>query len=138
MKLFAPILIGSIIATAGVAYAGEKRSKDDKYIIEKVGEPKSCITRSQIRSTDVIDDRTIDFKMRNGDIYRNNLPNKCSGLRFEEAFSYRTSTDRLCNVDIIRVLDNTAGRIDTRGACGLGRFQEITKTKREKAEKSES
>ncbi len=138
MKLFAPILIGSIIATAGVAYAGEKRSKDDKYIIEKVGEPKSCITRSQIRSTDVIDDQTIDFKMRNGDIYRNNLPNKCSGLRFEEAFSYRTSTNRLCNVDIIRVLDNTAGRIDTRGACGLGRFQEITKTKREKAEKSEN
>ncbi|WP_108811218.1 hypothetical protein [Sphingorhabdus sp. Alg231-15] len=138
MKLLVPALIGAAIATTGVAYAGEKRSKDDKYIIEKVGEPKSCINRSQIRSTDVIDDKTIDFKMRNGDIYRNNLPNKCSGLRFEEAFSYRTSTNRLCNVDIIRVLDSTAGRIDTRGACGLGRFQEITKTKREKAEKNES
>lgn len=131
MKLFAPILIGSILAATGVAYAGEKRSKDDKYLIEKVGEPKTCIMRSQIRSTDVVDDQTIDFKMRNGDIYRNKLPNKCSGLGFEESFSYRTSTNRLCNVDIIRVLDNTAGRIETRAACGLGKFQEITKTKRE-------
>ncbi len=138
MKLLAPILMGSILTVAGAAYAGEKRSKDDRYIIEKIGEPKSCIIRSQIRSTDVIDDRTIDFKMRNGDIYRNTLPNKCSGLRFEEAFSYRTSTNRLCNVDIIRVLDSTAGRIETRGACGLGKFQEITKTKREKAKKNES
>lgn len=135
MKLTTPILIGSILAITGAAYAGEKRSKDDKYIIEKVGEPKSCINRSQIRSTDVIDNQTIDFKMRNGDIYRNNLPNKCSGLAFEEAFSYRTSTNQLCNVDIIRVLDNTAGRIETRGACGLGKFQKITKTKREKADK---
>ncbi|WP_109354133.1 hypothetical protein [Sphingorhabdus sp. EL138] len=138
MKLLVPALIGAALTVAGAAYAGEKRSKDDKFIIEKVGEPKSCIIRSQIRSTDVIDDRTIDFKMRNGDIYRNTLPNKCSGLRFEEAFSYRTSTNRLCNVDIIRVLDSTAGRIETRSACGLGKFQEITKTKREKVEKNES
>lgn len=134
MKLLVPVLIGAALTAAGAAYAGEKRSKDDKYAIESVGEPKSCIMRSQIRSTNVIDDRTIDFKMRNGDIYRNTLPNKCGGLGFEEAFSYRTSTNRLCNVDIIRVLDNTAGRIETRGACGLGKFQEITKTKREKTE----
>ncbi|QTD55283.1 hypothetical protein [Parasphingorhabdus cellanae] len=135
MKLLTPILIGSCLTVAaGAAYAGEKRSKDDKYVIEKVGEPKSCVTRFQIRSTDVIDDQTIDFKMRNGDVYRNKLPNKCSGLGFEEAFSYRTSTNRLCSVDIIRVLDNTAGRLDTRGACGLGKFQKITKTKREKSE----
>ncbi len=134
MKLLAPILIGSIITMGGAAYAGKNSSKDDKYVIEKVGEPKTCINRSQIRDTDVIDDQTIDFRMRGGAIYRNKLPNKCSGLGFEEAFSYRTSTNRLCNVDIIRVLDHTAGRIDTRGACGLGKFQEITKTKREKTE----
>lgn len=134
MKLLAPILIGSIITMGGAAYAGKNSSKDDKYIIEQVGEPKTCINRSQIRSTNVINDQIIDFKMRNGDIYRNELPNRCGGLGFEEAFSYRTSTNRLCNVDIIRVLDNTAGRIETRGACGLGKFQEITKTKREKPE----
>ncbi|MEP3225652.1 MAG: hypothetical protein ABJO01_06735 [Parasphingorhabdus sp.] len=134
MKILIPVILGASVAVAGAAYAGKKTSKDDKFIIKTVGEPKTCIRRNFIRSTNVIDDRTIDFKMRNGDIFRNALPNRCPGLGFEEAFSYRTSTNRLCNVDIIRVLDNTAGRIDTRAACGLGKFQEITKTKRKKTE----
>lgn len=135
MKLFTPILIGSILTVAGVAYAGEKRSKDDNYTIEEIGEAQTCISRSRIRSTDVIDDQTIDFEMINGDIYRNKLPNKCSGLAFEEAFSYRTSTNQLCNVDIIRVLDNIAGRIDPGIACGLGKFQPIKKTRLKKSDK---
>ncbi|MEH6758967.1 MAG: hypothetical protein V7676_15870 [Parasphingorhabdus sp.] len=135
MKLFAPILIGSILALAGVAYAGEKRSNDDNYVIETVGDAKSCINRSQIRSTNVIDDQTIDFEMNNGDIYRNELPNKCSGLGFEKAFSYSPSNNQLCSVDIIHVLSSSAGRLDTRAACGLGKFQKITKTKLEKTSK---
>ncbi|MEW4467379.1 hypothetical protein AB1K62_06075 [Parasphingorhabdus sp. JC815] len=139
MKLFTPILFASLLAATGItyagAYAGEKRSKDDKHSIETVGEAQSCISRSSIRTTDVIDDQTIDFKMLNGDIYRNKLPNKCSGLAFEEAFSYRTSTNQLCNVDIIRVLDNTAGRINQGASCGLGKFQKIKKTKQEKSDK---
>jgi len=134
MKPYAPILIGSILTVAGVAYAGEKQSKDDDYTIEEVGEAKTCISRSRIRSTDVVDDQTIDFKMTNGDIYRNKLPNKCGGLAFEEAFSYRTSTNQLCNVDIIRVLNTTAGQIDQGTACGLGKFQKIKKTKLEKSD----
>lgn len=138
MKLLAPVLIASVAVAGGFGLtqveAGKKASKDDKYVIKTIGEPKSCVRRSQIRSTDVIDNSTIDFKMRGGKIYRNKLPNKCSGLKFEEAFSYRTSTDNLCNVDIIRVLDQTAGRIDVRNACGLGKFQEIEKTRRDQNE----
>ncbi|MEO9635125.1 MAG: hypothetical protein ABJF89_09465 [Parasphingorhabdus sp.] len=133
MRFQTTIIIASALAAGGVALAAEKTSKDDKYIIETVGEPKTCINRSQIRSTDVIDDRTIDFKMRGGDIYRNKLPNKCNGLGFEESFSYRTSTNQLCNVDIIRVLNQTGGRLETRGACGLGKFQQIEKTRKEKS-----
>lgn len=130
MRIFAPLLIGSVLAAGGVAYAGQKSSKDDKYIITTVGEPKTCIRRSQIRSTNVISDSIIDFKMRGGDIYRNTLPNKCGGLAFEEAFSYRTTVNQLCNVDIIRVLDQTGGGIQERNACGLGKFQKIEKTKK--------
>ncbi|WP_339692994.1 hypothetical protein [uncultured Parasphingorhabdus sp.] len=127
MRLQSTIIIASALAAGSVAFAAEKASKDDKYEIREVGEAKSCINRSSIRSTDVIDDQTIDFKMRNGDIYRNRLPNKCSGLAFEEAFSYKTSTNRLCSVDIIHVLSQTGGRLDSRGACGLGKFQQIEK-----------
>ena len=133
MRLQTTIIIASALAAGSIAFAAEKASGDDKYEIRTIGEPKTCVLRSNIRSTDVFDDQTIDFVMRNGDIYRNNLPSKCSGLGFEEAFSYKTSTNRLCNVDIIRVLDTTAGRLDTRGACGLGKFQQIEKIPKEEA-----
>jgi|TARA_R110000765_G_scaffold318273_2_gene410589 hypothetical protein len=134
MHLPTTIIIASALAVSGMALAAEKTSKDDKYEIRMIGEPKSCITRSRIRSTEVIDDQTIDFKMNNGDIYRNKLPHKCSGLAFEKAFSYKTSTNQLCSVDIIHVLDQTAGRIETRGSCGLGEFQQIEKIRKQKSE----
>lgn len=134
MRFQTPLILASALAAGSVAFAADTASDDDKYEIREIGEPKSCIMRSNIRSTDVIDDQTIDFKMRNGDIYRNRLPNKCSGLGFEEAFSYKTSTNRLCNVDIIHVLSQTGGRLDTRGACGLGKFQKIEKIPKEKSE----
>ena len=134
MRLLAPLMTIALLATSGCAATGtdmgSKSSAREDYAIRTIGEPKSCIMRSSIRSTDVIDDETIDFRMNNGDIYRNHLPSKCSGLGFERAFSYKTSTNQLCNVDIIRVLDQTAGRLDTRGACGLGKFQQIEKIPR--------
>ena len=127
MRLQSMIIIASALAAGGVAVAGEKAAEEEKYEIKAIGEPKSCINRWSIRSTDVIDDQTIDFKMNNGDIYRNNLPNKCSGLAFEEAFSYKTSSSQLCSVDIIHILSQTGGQLDSRGACGLGQFQKIEK-----------
>ncbi|HEY9090687.1 hypothetical protein [Parasphingorhabdus sp.] len=138
MRFLTPIMISVIIATGGCVHTGADAdvmsSKDDKYIITEIGEPINCIMSSNIRSTEVIDNQTIDFKMNNGDIYRNNLPNKCPGLTFEQSFSYRTSINQLCNVDIIKPLDSTAGRLETRGACGLGKFQKIEKIKRTEAE----
>ena len=134
MRLQSTVIIASALTAGSLAFAAEKPSGDDIYEIRTIGEPKSCITRSSIRSTDVIDDQTIDFRMRNGDIYRNHLPSKCPGLGFEEAFSYKTSTNQLCNVDIIRVLDDTAGRLDTRAACGLGKFQQIEKIPKDQNE----
>ena len=134
MRLPTTILIASALAAGSVALAAETASGDEAYEIKTIGEAKSCVMRSNIRSTDVIDDQTIDFNMRNGDIYRNTLPSKCSGLGFEEAFSYKTSTNRLCNVDIIRVLTQVGGQLDTRGACGLGKFQQIEKIPKAKTD----
>tara|TARA_R110002049_G_scaffold195331_8_gene364460 strand:- start:745 stop:1152 length:408 start_codon:yes stop_codon:yes gene_type:complete len=134
MRLQSTVIIASALTAGSLAFAAEKPSGDDIYEIRTIGEPKSCITRSSIRSTDVIDDQTIDFEMRNGDIYRNKLPNKCGGLGFEEAFSYKTSTNRLCSVDIIHVLSQTGGQLDTRGACGLGKFQQIEKIPKAESE----
>ena len=101
--------------------------KDTPASVRAIGEPKSCVTISQIRSTKVIDSRTIDFRMAGGKTYRNTLPQSCPGLKFEERFSYRTSINQLCSVDIVHVLHDQGGRLYEGAGCGLGKFQEIEK-----------
>jgi len=107
---------------------GEK--PDPKF--EKIGEPVNCLRLSNIRSSNVVDGQTIDFRVSGNKTYRNTLPRKCARLSFERAFSYRTSINKLCNVDIIRVLDTTGFGIRETNACGLGKFQEIKKIKDKK------
>lgn len=85
------------------------------------GDPVNCVQINRIRSTSIVDDQTVDFRMSNGTIYRNTLPNSCPGLNAADAFSYRTSQSQLCNVDIIRVL-NTGGGPRFGASCGLGQF----------------
>jgi hypothetical protein len=89
-----------------------------------IGAEQGCVMISNIRNTNVRDDKTIDFFMKGGKVFRNTLPNSCPRLGFERAFGYQTSINQLCNVDIITVLMQTAGNI--RGAsCGLGKFTPI-------------
>ena len=65
--------------------------------------------------------------MRSRDIYLNRLPNRCPGLKVADAFTYATSLNRVCNVDIIRVLRQSGGRFFPGPACGLGKFEPITR-----------
>ena len=102
-------------------------SKNAPEPVRAVGEPKNCVTISQIRSTKVIDNRTIDFRMAGGKIYRNTLSQSCPGLKFEERFSYKTSLNQLCSVDIVRVLQSQGGQLSEGAGCGLGKFQMVEK-----------
>lgn len=100
---------------------------------EVTGEQVNCINLSQIRSSQVRDDRTIDFIMNGGKVYRNELPNQCGSLGFERAFTYSTSLTQLCNVDIITVLQNFGGSINRGASCGLGMFTPVKLIKQPKA-----
>lgn len=108
-----------------IACAPVERDEDfvtDGPPVRVLGEAESCVTITQIRSSKVHDDRTIDFEMTGGKVYRNTLPRRCPRLGFEEAFSYSTSLSRLCNTDIIYVLESTAGDLRRGAGCGLGDF----------------
>jgi hypothetical protein len=85
-----------------------------------------CVDLRAIDRTDVVDDYNILFYMRSGDIYVNHLPRRCPGLRRERTFSYRTTMSRLCNVDLITVLDNMGSGFQPSVSCGLGLFYPIT------------
>ena len=121
--LFIIPAIALLSGGGAVALAGKKVAEP----VRTVGEPKNCVTTSQIRSTKVIDRRTIDFRMVGGKTYRNILSQSCPGLKFEERFSYRTSINQLCSVDIVRVLHDQGGQLYEGAGCGLGKFQMVEK-----------
>lgn len=91
-----------------------------------VGDPVSCIStvglRSQVRS-----DRVIDFTV-GGRTYRNTLPQSCPSLGFERRFAYTLPQPRLCDVDIITVLQDPG--LSGGASCGLGKFQPVELPKR--------
>lgn len=127
------LLAATCVAIGGVASVAisggsvsERRAKA-LAAYEPAGEPVNCVTLSQIRSSSVIDDRTIDFKMAGGKVYRNTLPHSCPSLGFEERFSHRTSLNQLCNVDTIRVLQSFGSGLHEGAGCGLGKFQPMQK-----------
>ena len=117
------VLIPSLLC-AVVAVADDQASSDadsgEYFQLE------NCIRTAQIRSTDIIDDRTIVFYMSHQKIFVNQLPRRCSGLRIADAFSYRTTISQLCNVDVIRVVRTFGRRLDTGPSCGLGKFRPAT------------
>ena len=86
------------------------------------GPAESCVSLTQLRDSRVRDDFTIDF-MRDGRRgWRNVLPNRCSGLKSRDSFTYKTSLSQLCSTDIIYVLENYGGSLERGSGCGLGQF----------------
>jgi hypothetical protein len=90
------------------------------------GKAVPCVPIRNIQDTRVHGDRTIDFHMLGGKVYRNILPYSCATLGFEERFSYITSQSQLCAVDIITVL--RAPDLGPGPSCGLGEFQPVKLT----------
>lgn len=117
----------AFVATAiGTAHAG--RDRQAVPAATPAGKALSCIPIRQIRETRVHGDRVIDFHMGGNRVYRNELPYACSGLGFEERFSYKTSLSQLCSTDIITVLRSPP---TIQGpSCGLGQFQPVTLAKK--------
>jgi hypothetical protein len=111
------------IVLAGGAFAASPAEKLAQY--QPTGKKESCIETYQIRETDVIDNQNILFRTNGNKYYLNHLPNRCSGLKMQDGFSYTLrGLNKLCSVDVITPVQ-TGGAIH--GPCPLGEFQEVTK-----------
>ena len=118
------------MAFSGAAHAERKSKEEVLADYERTGEFEYCIPLQSIDHSKVLDDQTILFVMQGDRAYLNELPHKCPQLSFHESYMYKTSLNRLCNTDIITVLDTAA---DMRlASCGLGKFEKLTE--KEKAE----
>jgi len=95
-----------------------------------------CIQLIRLDSIDILNDRHILFNMRGHDIYLNELPRSCPGLRRDSTIMYRTSLDKLCDIDVITILEPLGGGLRPTSSCGLGKFHPISKERAEELRKA--
>jgi hypothetical protein len=91
--------------------------------------PRDCVITQSIARTDILDDQTIIFYMRGKNVaYRNYLPQKCPGLKRWDRFSYQVTAGRLCNIDLITVLETSIRGVgfDRGFTCRLGDFHPLS------------
>lgn len=81
--------------------------------------PKACVIQNLIRNQRIVDDHTIYFR-EGSRWYRNDLGSACPGLTPRMAIHLRTTTNRLCEGDIITAFEPVSGA--EFGSCGLGKF----------------
>ena len=89
--------------------------------------PTNCVTLSNIKQTVIVDDSTILFYMRGGSkpTYRTRLPHECPNLEREGRFRYTTPMNRLCDSDLITVLEQFGVGLRDGFTCRLGLFYPI-------------
>lgn len=119
---FLALMISSAIADDAKNEKLAKALEDYK----KTGDVERCVRVRDIRSTDVIDDQHILFKLGGGKVMLNELPYRCPRLASENRFSYKVTVGRLCSVDTVTVLFTTPGSVGP--TCGLGKFEVYEKT----------
>lgn len=122
-SLAEPLLLISIVAAAAVAVglARDAAAQDGR----ESNETRNCVDLMRIDRTEIVDNDTILFYMRNGAVYRNELQQACPTLGFEERFMYRTTLTQLCAIDVITVLQDVGFGFMPTASCGLGEFQPI-------------
>lgn len=116
MPLLGCLLVG---AAAGTAPAREEQGERDM-------EATHCVRIQGIEDIDIVNSGTLVFRMRGDEVYRNDLPHECPGLRPGDTLMYRSSVGQLCSVDIITVLEDRGFGFSPGASCGLGMFEPIT------------
>ena len=103
-------ILGALVM-AGAAFTAPAALAQDHS-----GPAPRCLQSEYIDRTDVVNPKQIDFRMKDGTVYRSNLNTPCTGLKFN-GFVYVTPMDEVCGgFQSIRVLQ-------TGQVCVLGKFE---------------
>ena len=79
----------------------------------------SCINPTQIRKQTIVSDQEIQFELNTGEVWVNRLPRACSGLKFQQGFSWEVRGTLVCsNEQMIQVKDEGT-------PCMLGEFARL-------------
>ncbi len=111
MKL---LLIAALLGLAACQHSSQPRAASAAPI---------CIRSYDIFRTDIPDDSTILFILRDRTVYKNTLPFACTGLRLDtRGFTYEPTdpaTDEICS-NLVTIRTNT-----THNVCELGAFTRL-------------
>jgi hypothetical protein len=141
-NLFTSILVLALLSSASVWATGDEQPGDDderdlESAVEEIlnrpieegrsEETQRCITRTQYRSVEVLDEQRIVFIGRGGRLWLNQLRTPCSGLTNRQALQIESSGMRLCRLDSFYGLERTMMSAHWRTSrCLLGEFEPIS------------
>jgi hypothetical protein len=87
-----------------------------------------CIVASRIDRTEVLSDRFILFHVGNDELWLARLKMRCTGLTPRSDLMFVKSSDRICEWDAVRTLNQEGlGEVDVGQACTLPEFESVTK-----------
>jgi len=114
----------STLSMIALAAASSSPTASGEEIDKAVAKP--CLYQSELRTTKVLDDRTILFTTRHGQTFRNTLPRQCPSMRRGSLLNYTYESRRLCAGGLFQVLLDYGGRHMPTFICPLGLFVPVT------------
>lgn len=94
---------------------------------ESYGDAPRCISTSRIRSSNVLNDQHVVFRVSASKYYLVQFRNRCPMLERNATISYETRSEQLCALDSIRGLIGLGTTARFGPPCQIPRFQEITR-----------
>lgn len=122
-SILIPAMAACLFATgaAGAATRADPAARLSKMIEGRTaGEPVDCLQQRDIRSSRIINGTAIVYEGQNGTLYVNTPASGASSLRDGLTLVTDTRSDRLCSIDVVRLVDPTSRMFS--GTVGLGKF----------------
>lgn len=115
----AGLALAAAPAIAGTPASPEARLQE-ALAGRTAGAPVSCIMQHRIDSTRIFDRTAILYRTDDGTLYVNRPNSGASSLSRGDVLVTDTHTPQLCNVDIVRLVDQGTDMVV--GTVGLGQF----------------
>jgi hypothetical protein len=119
-------LLAFVLCVSAPGVSVPQEGGDQRESGERDMDATHCVRVQSIEKIDIVDANTLVFRMRGDEVYRNELPHECPGLRQNDTLMYRSSVGQLCSVDIVTILDDWGFGFAPGASCGLGMFHPIT------------
>ncbi|WP_235513443.1 MULTISPECIES: hypothetical protein [unclassified Sphingomonas] len=130
MRLFNLLSIALVAASAAPLTARERDNAAGEAALSRIterrdaGKPVDCINLRDIRSSEIVPDTAIVYRMNNGTLFVNR-PQGGGILDRDDILVTRTIGTQLCRIDIVNLLDRNSRMMS--GSISLGDFVPYSK-----------